>query len=312
MVEQRYSLNRLLFVGTGLTDYLDILARAGWEDKVSEAGAQALRQMGSWTVADLQQVRPDATVWNVFESWAGPRVSVWQNGCPVLDLKPWDEMLVPLSKNLRKMIRRSIRRLEDDGVHCELAGSAKTEQAARRLVALHRESWQGRDISPEHSTQRFESSIAAAARRMAACGLGAISEFRRDGEVIVSTFWVFGRDFVGAHTLGASEEALRRYQVSSLYIWNGVNLARDRNSSHLDLGQGVEPYKLRWNPRIVPNHRMILGQRWITWIPYVGYHALRARAKWYARSDTVPAWIKAATARFRKVRYKVNRYVKSM
>ena len=60
------------------------------------------------------------------------------------------------------------------------------EKAARRLVALHREAWQGRDIGPEHLTKRFETHIANAARRMTEGGLGAVSEFWRDGEVAIS------------------------------------------------------------------------------------------------------------------------------
>jgi CelD/BcsL family acetyltransferase involved in cellulose biosynthesis len=60
MLQRRGGFGRLLFIGTGPTDYQDILARKGWESRVSEAGVRALRQMAGWQVADLQQLRPEA------------------------------------------------------------------------------------------------------------------------------------------------------------------------------------------------------------------------------------------------------------
>jgi len=60
MAERKLGFVRLLFVGTGLMDYLDLLAREGWEDLVCEAGANALDKLGRWEVADLQELRPEA------------------------------------------------------------------------------------------------------------------------------------------------------------------------------------------------------------------------------------------------------------
>jgi hypothetical protein len=108
--------------------------------------------------------------------------------------------------------------------------------------------------------------------------LGGISEFWRDGEVIVSDFRVSGRDFIGTYMLGASREALQHYQWSSLYIYYALNIARSKNCGYLDLLRGEEPYKLRWSSRISPSHRLILGRNLVFWAPYAGYHALRLKA----------------------------------
>ena len=205
MLECRLGFRTLLFVGDGPTDYLDVLAREGWETQVLEALARTLRQMGSWQVADLQQLRPEAAAWGICRHWDGPQLRVWQDSFPVIDVRPWDELLESLSSNLRSTVRRSLRRFEADGGRCELAGVDDAEVAANRLVTNCREQWQERwlEIGPEHWTTRFESLIVAAARRMTARELGGISEFWRDGEVIISDFWVSGRDFIGTFMLGA-------------------------------------------------------------------------------------------------------------
>jgi hypothetical protein len=67
MLEQKRGFPRLLFVGTGLTEYLDVLVREGWEAEVCEAGVRALWKMGTWQVVDLHQLRPSAAAWRIFE-----------------------------------------------------------------------------------------------------------------------------------------------------------------------------------------------------------------------------------------------------
>ncbi|MBA3474890.1 MAG: GNAT family N-acetyltransferase [Rubrobacter sp.] len=309
MLERRAGFGRLLFVGTGLSDYLDVIARAGWEDMVFEAGVQALERIGSWRIADLQLLRPEAAAWGILRRWHGPRTCVWQDGSPIIEVKPWDELLTTLSKNLRSTVRRALRQAAADGLHRKMADATDAKQAAQRLVALHREAWQERDIGPEHLTQRFESFTIAAVDRMVSRELGGISEFWQDGEVLISDFLVFARDFCGTYILGASQKALQQYQWSSLYVWDAVDVAHSKNKSYLDLLRGEEPYKLRWSSRIIPTHRLILGRRRTAWVPYAGYHALRSRVKLYTRSESVPRWIKSATDKYRTLRYAVNQRV---
>src|SRR5215211_4495175 len=50
MLERRAGFGGLLFLGTGLTDHLDVLIREGWEEGVSESVLRALGEMRSWRV----------------------------------------------------------------------------------------------------------------------------------------------------------------------------------------------------------------------------------------------------------------------
>jgi CelD/BcsL family acetyltransferase involved in cellulose biosynthesis len=218
----------------------------------------------------------------------------------VIEVKPWDEVLVSLSKNLRSTVRRNVRRADEDGIRCELVGPADAQRAARNLMQLHREGWRGRDISLENLTRRFEAHLEAAAHRMTARDSGGVSELWRVGEVVLSVFWVFGRDFVGFYMLGASQEMLKRYQVSSLFIRDGLEIARRRNVACLDLLRGEEPYKLRWTSEVVSNHRVIVGKTPIFWGPYVAYRLARLKASRYLEEETTPQWIKSALQPFRR------------
>jgi len=308
MLERGGVLGRLLFVGSGVTDYLDVLVREGWEGHVARAGAGALKQIGSWRVADLQELRPEAAAWDILERWSGYKTSVWQSNCPIIDVKPWEELLSSLSKNRRSTVRRTLRDAQSDGLSRELVGLDESEQSGRKLVALHRIAWQGRGIGPEHLTRRFEDHIATTARRMTARDLGGVSEFRRDdGEVVLSNLLLFGRDFVGAYLQGVSREALKRYQWSSLYIWDGLHIAQNKNSIRFDLLRGEEEYKLRWSSEVVANHRLVLGRDPLIWGIYASYHTLRYKLRDYAHSERAPRWVKGTINKCRALGFALQR-----
>jgi len=302
MLERRGAVGRLLFVGTGITDHLDVLAREGWEEGVAEAGVRALQGMDSWHVADLQEVCPTATAWKVFRNWTGLRLCVWQSNCVVADIKPWEELLMSVKKSLRKMARRSVRRAEEDGVRCELAAAVDAEGAARRFVTLHREQWGEQDVFPEHLTQRFESHLAAATRRMTDRDSGGMFEYWRDAEAIASCFLVWKEsNSVGMYLTGANADAHERYQISSLYMHTAVDVDVGRNSSSVDLLRGEEPYKLLWNAHTIANQRLILGNRLIAFGPYAGYLALRSRATRYVKSGHAPPWVAEIATRLHRL-----------
>jgi CelD/BcsL family acetyltransferase involved in cellulose biosynthesis len=219
----------------------------------------------------------------------------------VIEVKPWDELVGSLTKNHRKIVRRTLRRAEEDGVRSVLAEVEDVERAARTLVALHREMRRGGTIVPERLTARFESYTLVAARRLMERGLGGISEFWRDGEVIVSTFLIFDNDLTVTYMAGANQEAMSRYQWSTLYIWDALNIARSRNCAYVSLLGGSEEYKQRWSNKEVPHYQIALSRSPLLlrfylpiWRCYRAYRSLRGGVREHLRSDTTPRWVKDA------------------
>jgi CelD/BcsL family acetyltransferase involved in cellulose biosynthesis len=291
MLERWWGFRRLLFISK--FDQLDLLARKGWEDRVCEAGVHALgRMMGRWHVIDLQTLSPAAAAWGIFQRWNGPRIEVPMTHYLCIEVKPWDEFLVLLNSNNRQTARRTLRRAEEDGVHGKLVGPEDAEQAARRLVALHRELWEGRHINQQRLSPEYESFIVSAARRMTDRGLGTISELWRDGEVVISSFAILGDKVTDAYLIGVSHEARQRYQWSSLAIWDVLNLARSRNSAVVCLSDGRQPYKLRWASEEVLYYRIILGRGPTLWGLYLAYLSGRARSEGHKKAGGICKSIK--------------------
>ena len=291
------------------TPYKDVLVREGWEEPVAEAGTRALKEMGGWHVADLQELMPEAAAWNLFRHWNGPKTRLPITDYLLIRTNSWEELLASLSRKLRKTARRTLRHAEQDGVRCKPASVEDAERAAGTLVALHRELWRGRRIDPEDLTPRYEAFMQAAARRMTARGIGRISEFRRadDEEVLVSQFLLFDKDFVGVKMIGTSEEASRRYQFMTLCNWDAMNVARGTSNAYVSWMHYTSPEKLRWASEVVSSHRAILGRGRASWVPHASYYyhilrdryyALRSNAQLYVYSEDAPRWVKKATQRY--------------
>jgi hypothetical protein len=287
-----------------ISPYKDVLVREGWEGAVARAGARALEEMGGWHVADLQELMPDSAAWHLFREWRGPKARFPITDYLLMDAKPWEEVLSSLSRRLRKTARRTLRQADQDGVRCVPADAQDAERAASTLVELHRELWRGRRIDPEDLTPRYEAFVRAAARRTTERGIGRISEFRRqdDGEVLVSQFLLFDKDFVGAYVIGASEEASGRYQLETLTNWDAIEVANRRGSDRVSAMFHASWDKLRWASEVVKSHRAVLGRTKAFWVPYAGchvvrerYHALLSDAQVYVHSEGAPRWVKRAT-----------------
>jgi hypothetical protein len=151
-------------------------------------------------------------------------------------------------------------------------------------------------------------------------GIGRISEFRREsgdeanGEVLVSQFLLFDKDFVGAYIIGVSEKASRRYQFMTLCNWDAMNVASGRSNAYISWMEYASADKLRWASEVVSSHRAILGRTKAFWVPYAAYYLLRERyyilrseARSYVYSEDAPRWIKNAVDRY----WTLVRYVHS-
>lgn len=291
MLEDRGPFSRLLFVGTGVTDYLDVLVREGWQRPVARASVLALRDLGPWQAADLQELRPEAAAWEIFAGWPGAGGSVHQNSCPRMPVGEWDDTVDSLKKNLRKRVRKDIRRAEEDGLLRRLVPSEESGRAARRFLELHREMWKGREIAPEHLSPRFELFVTAAAQRLVHQGIAEISELWSDGRVAASTFVLLGEDSVMWHLQGADQEFMQRYQVSSRLIQDNFFLARKRGKHSLDMLRGEEEYKLKWCTEVVYNRRLLLGRNRAYGKVYALYRGSRYAMRSYLDSEDAPRWM---------------------
>ena len=101
---------------------------------------RALRRLPGWSIADLHQLRPDSSGRTVVGRWGGARSWVRQDGSPVVEVRPWDDVLASLTKNQRSTVRRTLRRTVEDGVR---VGGVGTRDGGRVENGSGPLSWHG-------------------------------------------------------------------------------------------------------------------------------------------------------------------------
>jgi CelD/BcsL family acetyltransferase involved in cellulose biosynthesis len=279
MVEGGRSLRRLRFIGTGISDHLDVLARADRHAEVGVAGARCLMDMGDWHVADLQEVRPDAAAWHLHRAWSRFSSSLEQSRCPVVDVRPWEDALSSLTRNQRGQARKTMRRLERDGITIRRVAPAAAGPAVARFLELHRGYWRDRRISPEHESSRFQAHIERFVSLLSADGPGGLYEYvDADGDVVAGDLVLVGPGFVGEYLSGMTDYVRGRFDFQTLLVHLLLDVAHEVGVRQISLLRGEEPAKLRWNTGTVVNARVVLARRAALGGGYAGYHRLRLAA----------------------------------
>ena len=94
-------LRRLALIGTGASDYLDVIAAPGYEDAAASAVTHWVRQSRDHDLADLQQLRSESSLLRASDCLA----TVEQEPCPYVPLTGgWDAIAHKLGKKMRSNI----------------------------------------------------------------------------------------------------------------------------------------------------------------------------------------------------------------
>jgi CelD/BcsL family acetyltransferase involved in cellulose biosynthesis len=143
-------LRELQFLGTGIyaqtSEYLDVVARRGYEQAVAATVADFLRGDPNWDRLCLTEVPADSTVFPLLQHGLGEDAQI--TGCNrsfyINTDTDWDTFRSSLTKSARENIFRRTRRLFET-FQCEfrlIDSAGELEQAMDDLVRLHQARWQ--------------------------------------------------------------------------------------------------------------------------------------------------------------------------
>ncbi len=233
----------LVFMGSGITDYMGFLLAEGADP---EPIWQRMEQLASrWDICDLQEIPAGAPMlsgalrsgWDVTPS----RCAV----CPVLDLpRRVGELEERLSPGFRHNLRNARRWIER---HCAME-TARPDQDAEFIEALfrlHTARWQGRNEPGMLSTgplRDFFREMCGAFRRRGWLRLHGI---RVEGELraVVCVFLVRGR---AHYYLGGFDDLLARHSPGAALLHYAIEHAIAEGAGSFDFLRKREDYKYRW------------------------------------------------------------------
>ncbi len=254
-------LRRLAFVGTGASDYLDVITGPEMAQAACAAIIEHVAAARGYDLADLQQVPP----------WS-PLRSLWESGavkgglmrrmevCPYLELpNAYPTFTASLGKRLRDNIgyyERLLKRTYADA-ETRLATRDELPEAISALFDLHTRRWRSRKLPGVlrgTTVQRFHRDIADL---LAATGRLRLHVTRVNGRIVAALYcFSYGRRYY--YYLGGFDPELSRFSLGTTLTAAAIRQAIEEECLDFDFLRGHEPYKYRWSPKERHNAQCLL------------------------------------------------------
>lgn len=237
-----------MLLGTGISDYLDMLGENG-------AVLDALRDIDC-QLWDLQQLRPSSLLMSApLPAGLGENVED-QEPCPVLSLEnAGAELEGLLSTHARKKLRyyrRSLARLGD--VRVEAASETNLDELLEALYRLHAARWQQRNLPGVLADPTIQQFHREAARGF--LGAGALRMYAtRVNERIVAVFYGFAHGGTVYYYLSGYEPELEKLSIGTLIVAHALETAVRDGAAEFDFLRGAEEYKYVWGAKDRMNRR---------------------------------------------------------
>ena len=258
---------RLLPIGIGTSDYLDWLARQGWEDRVIASVAQRLACVADADVLELPQLRqgsmllgsamPAGWHWEAVEGEPNPVVSLNATpACAALSIPQ------AMANNLRACRVRAARA---GAVSYELADAQTLLVFLDALVRLHARRWSARGLPGVLSDAGVLAAHRQAAPLLQAAGLLRLHGLRLDGELIAVLYCLV--DPAPAHRrwcyyyIGGFDPRFAALSPGTLLVAHAIEQAWAEGATSFDFLRGAEAYKYRWGAVDQPMYTLRLRRK---------------------------------------------------
>ncbi|MEV4258080.1 GNAT family N-acetyltransferase [Spirillospora sp. NPDC049652] len=258
MMRWRHGHRVLVPLAAGLSDHTDVLVDSEHADAAAGHLAGALLDEPGWDVLDFPEVMPNGAVTLLAERWPRPGRRAPSSVCLRLPACEPAEFCARFPRRAAGKVRARLRKIEARGLDVRQAAAPEAQRAVGEMLRLHGRQWQDRGMNPEHARPRFAAMLGEAAAAMIASGQAALTEYRRHGRVVASDLAVIGPDWVGAYLYGAEPDLRNGMDVALMLLSNDLRLAHRSGLPFLNLLRGQEEYKLKWQPDLVWNERVVL------------------------------------------------------
>jgi CelD/BcsL family acetyltransferase involved in cellulose biosynthesis len=256
----------LEFIGTGgdvTPEYLDLIARPGFEAAVADAVADALNRDRSIDAIDLRSCPSGSSTLarlnaRLAEQGRGLLQLRHDSTCPTLPLPAtWDAYWASRSKNHRKKLKEYARRGERElGVRVRLTASpAEIEPDMHTLATLHHRRWD--NGSRAFQSTRYREFHLRLARLL--MGREELRLFKLEaGDKVVAALYCFAYHGRYSYYQAGRDPEYAKYRVGLLLLHYAIAQAIAERAHTFDFLSGDEDYKYTWAREEAVNVRLSL------------------------------------------------------
>jgi CelD/BcsL family acetyltransferase involved in cellulose biosynthesis len=241
-----HSMRVLRVLGEEPGDYWDILALPQRRLEVEQAvAAELYRRRDQWDAIVVSRLPANSTTPKAFaRTGLGTRLRV-EMVSPGMELpSTWDAYLATLPTKARTNLRRRLRTLDDGELEVREPPVAELPRAMHRWQDIRIRQWRdrGRELIPEHGSDRFREFLLDAAASLARDKLVTVWEFLRGGDV-VGSYVNFCDRRVFYQYLGGFEPELGSLGIGRIATAHGIRCSIAAGRHYYDFARGGEAYK---------------------------------------------------------------------
>lgn len=237
---------QLTLLGSGVTDYLDPLICAGYEQPVIQALERHLESYRDWEVIDWTDVRPDHPIFTL----KGAEEREWLPRSEVRFDQPFADFWMARGKDLRRNVRRYRAKAEQLGrIEFEVVDGAPVE-LMDALVRLHTRRWQAQGESGMIAANRSEEFLRHVASELAKSGIIRFFVLRFGGQVTAVIFAFVFRERVYGY-MSAFDPVHSEFSLGKTLLYEALQFSFSRYEAW-DFLRGDEAYKLEWGAQTSP------------------------------------------------------------
>lgn len=251
----------LSFLGSGISDYLDILAAP---ETAQEAAGRILHWLadanGEWDICDLQELRPESPLLGA----APPATLTLSNSsCGVCPVTPLPDSLERLLARIDPKFRTDLRRAENRlrakaSIEFMQAGPDTWRDLLETLFRLHTARWEQRDdrgVLGADALRAFHRESAAA---LLAAGMLRLYGLFANGECVAVQYNLAAKGRAYAY-LSGFDPAWSKCSPGSVLLAHSIACAIEEGAREFDFLRKREDFKYNWRAEDRLNRRLALA-----------------------------------------------------
>jgi CelD/BcsL family acetyltransferase involved in cellulose biosynthesis len=182
--------------------------------------------------------------------------------CPTVRLPAsWEEYLQQLSSNFRSQVRRSFKRVGEEGQpHFRSLDQSEAEGFALELIRLNRSRIAAKGEVSSLQDETFRNFLSEAIPYMASCGLAWMDTFEREGQVLGAALNFVHGDTV-YYYMGGFDNTANKLRPGTALFAAVIQRSIDAGIVRYDFLRGAESYKYRWGADDVSTHHLTIYPR---------------------------------------------------
>jgi CelD/BcsL family acetyltransferase involved in cellulose biosynthesis len=253
---QQHQVRRVFLLGTGNTDYVDLIVRPEYREHCVHSMLTALCERAQlWDTCEFLLLPPSSPLLVKFEVAGVHFATFADKPCPVIR--------TPLPSRTKDMIDRAAyyrRRLQRTHPFViESATENSLDTMFTNLERLHSERWHARGRPGVLNTERDRQFHHAAAHHMLRANLMRMYELR-SGSQVLGVFYGFAHRGRSYSYLSGFAPEFASFSIGSILLSHAITQAVQSGCQSFDFLTGDESYKYRWGASDEPTFRVIISK----------------------------------------------------